>query len=173
MEGWSDPLSAKDLRALREADRVLFRWYFGRTQDEPEQVSGIRASKTIEGDPWKNEVTYEVPVPSQLHQYGEHIDRPSASAWIGSAQYHPEWQTIARAILKVGYRLSLLWLRGNNTPALKKAGMVTDELALRVLRGDDPRDDGALHKCLDVLTFRIDSQTGPDNTARMIRDGRF
>lgn len=168
MEDWSQPLSPKDIRALREADDVLFRW--------DRRVSRIIASADIGGETRYAQIEYRIDVPSTLHLDSDDVDRPIACACVVAAQYRPEWQTIMRHILRPGDRLQLEWCRGSGSPKtwldqdfnarmlFAHGGVVSDFLNLKVARGE-----GKLRR---VLTLRIDDRTVPnDSTARMIRDG--
>jgi len=68
-------------------------------------------------------------------------------------------QTLVRQ-LREGSAFALVWTRGNQSPVLDDAGMVRDELRIRITRGAKSE------------TFIVAIEVGKDNTARMIRGAR-
>lgn len=73
------------------------------------------------------------------------------------SRFDPDWQTIARTITP-GCTLSLRWTAHNQSPVLDDAGLVRDEVRIRV-----EKPNGKAHQ------FLVAVQVGPDNSARMVR----
>jgi hypothetical protein len=61
-------------------------------------------------------------------------------------------------LLRIGDVITLQWTADNNTENIRQVGFHADYLTLSARRASGR-----------VLTFHVDSSTGPDNTARMIR----
>jgi hypothetical protein len=148
-------LDAQDIRALRDANYAVC--FYHRTAGEPGRVRAIREDRS---GPFNGSTEREITVPSRIAAY----DRETLGDVATLDAYHMEhspqqsdkWQTIA-GLLRPGDVLSLLWWRGNNSPALDAAGYVRDELRIQVQRGKRR------------LTFMLAVSNGPANSARLVR----
>lgn len=145
------PLTKGDVLALRGADTICF--------DHNKGVSYIRAILR-ESDTVPFEQTRKVYCDMILTDYAARKiakDTMACYVYMSSSQYDHELQTIL-GLLKVGDCLTLHWQRGAlNSEVVKSVDFVGDKLSLIIQRGEKR------------LTFHIDQQLGPDNTARMIK----
>lgn len=142
-------LTAHDTRALRHADALCF-------DHHPDGTGAIRAIMRAENSDTGFEQTHTIPVTSRVENYGP--SRDAYKAWHGFiyAKSSHEAQTLIRH-MRVGKRVHLRWTSDNASPVLVDAGVVRDELRIRI--GDDKHAD----------TYLVAVQVGLDNTARMVR----
>jgi hypothetical protein len=154
------PLDKIQLAALRQADSVVFR----HTAEHGATIEATKAAPPATArNPFPREVTVDIPCESAFREYrpGASISRPAYTGFdmIQSAQYCPEWLTIAR-LLQPGDALTLRWERNAwCSPALGEAGFIGDRLMLEARRGKH------------CLTFHVRSYIGPDSLTRMVRIG--
>ena len=80
----------------------------------------------------------------------------SGFCYICSAQYDLAFQTTLK-MLRPGDGLTLHWVANNDTENMRDAGFVSDQLFLTVSRKSR------------TYTFHVDTVTGLDNTARMVK----
>jgi hypothetical protein len=165
------PLTTEDIAALRSADSIVFQYYKG--------CGSIRAILRRWGEPvytktqqrlFPNSDTMdrerEICTDTNMFDYGV---RDGSQGWnsgsepnaygfhmIHSAKFNASWTTIA-ALLRKGDVITLQWAANNDTDAQHEHGVVTDDLHLVIQRGDKR------------MTFFITSQTGPDNSARLVQ----
>lgn len=142
-------LTAHDTRALRHADAITFHHFADGT-------ASIRATMRADRSPSGFEQQHVIPVISRVENYGQSRDGYLAYFGFTYATYDDLAQTLIRH-MKVGKRVRLHWTADNASPVTVNAGVVRDELKIRI--GDDTRAD----------TFLVAVQVGLDNTARMIR----
>ena len=147
------PLTAMDLRALREADVIVM-------SHTPDGQGNIRCLKTLaKPTPWEKEAVYSIDVLSWLHTCS-YSPNPYTNACtsFGANEYNERWQTIAR-LLKVGDTVSLLWSADNNNGYLDDAQLHNHELDIEIHRKGQAKP----------LRIYIDHRIGPANSASMIR----
>lgn len=148
----TEGLTRQDVRALQHADSLCF--------DHTGVGTGrIRAIRRAENSSTGFEETHIVAAEhSRVHTYGPESNTDlKAFSMIHSAQYSDIGRTLVRH-MREGARFSLEWSRDNSSPVLDKAGLVRDELRVRV--------QGKNSKVADV--FLIEVRVGLDNTARMV-----
>lgn len=140
-------LTSLDIAALKKADSVGFRRDYrdGKTTIEATK----NAPKPSPSNPFPQESRHEIETTSGLSSYfhmtKDELTHPAAFAtskdlwkawhWISSARFCDEWQGIAYSLRK-GDSISLEWVACNNSQTISKAGLVLDELKIRVERGD-------------------------------------
>lgn len=150
------PLDATQVRALRHADKVIFRL----TKDGTSWLEATRdAQHTADGF----EQTIRIPVATNLQDFGAEHYSVDADGYTGfhmssSAQYDDHTRTLVHGVLRTGDEVTLRWVRGNNNEAGRGIGWHRDELRLVIQRGSLKRRQSHL-----VAVY-----VGPDNTARMI-----
>lgn len=137
-------LTARDTRALRHADAICF------------DHDSIRAILRAENSGTGFEQTHVIPVISTVDNYHGSFDDYACFFTYLHAKYDHQAQTIIRR-LRVGKRVRLQWVANNQSPVLNRAGLVRDELRLRV--GDDKSAD----------TFLVGVQVQENNLSRMVR----
>jgi len=142
-------LTAQDVRALRNADALVF-------IHTGEDTGGIRAVKRAENSATGFEQHHLITARrSTVETYAhpaEHIRASFVEMW---PQTTLHIQTLLRA-MRTGQQFTLKWTRGNQSPVLDAAGLVRDELRVRVGTDDKPAQE-----------FLVAVQVGLDNTARM------
>jgi hypothetical protein len=145
-------LTKQDVRALQHADSICF--------DHTGVGTGrIRAIRRAENSSTGFEETHYIEAHhSSVTTYGIGAENYTAFSMFQSAKYSDMARTIVRH-LREGSRFSLEWIADNSSPITKGAGLVRDELRIRV--------QGKNAKVADV--FLIDVFIGYDNTARMVR----
>jgi hypothetical protein len=137
-------LTARDTRALRHADAITF------------DKTSIRAILRAENSGTGFEQTHIIPVVATVDNYhGSHDDYACFFMFL-HAKYDHQAQTLIRR-LRVGKRVRLQWVANNQSPVLNRAGLVRDELRLRV--GDDTSAE----------TYLVGVQVGENNLTRMVR----
>lgn len=164
-------LTADDVKALRQAEKVVFRMTQGQATieaglgdmlAEPRAYTGAqrRVFPELSTGSSDRERTIEVSgsVRGSVEGGFDSLAAHTGFAMLHTAQYTPTWTTIA-SLLRVGDALMLVFDGDAHTDEnLRKARMHGDVLRLRVRRPNGR-----------VLTFDVASSTGPDNTARMVR----
>lgn len=147
-------LTEQDVRALKHADALCF--------DHLRDGTGrIRAILRAENSPTGFEQTHEILAhSSRVEDYERtpHDGGHTAFAMLMSAKYNDRAQTIARHLRKGG-QFTLHWVRDNNSPVTREAGIVVDFLDVRIA--------SRTGSAVDV--FRVDTYIGYDNTARMVK----
>lgn len=152
-------LSSDDVKALRAADRIIFRMESG---SAPSSIEAVKCGSDAFGATERQRI---IGARTRLGvwgdgAYGRTPDNASAYrafAMIHTPQLSEEWRTIA-ALIRAGDELTLEWQRGAaESQVIRSAGLIGDMLRLIISRGD--RD----------MTFLVDVSVGRDNTARMIR----
>ena len=123
-----------DIAALRKADRISFL-----REDSGTRISMVKkAGDPTEANPFPQDVHYNVACDARIADYtgsmwGRQHDCYRAACHTTSAQLDEEWQTVA-SLLKPGDELTLAWVAGNDSPALREKGVIIDELRLNVSR---------------------------------------
>ena len=156
-------LTKRDLQALRAADSVSF--YV------TDRSASIVCTKRVRnpGPFDDSDKRYSIgPVDYAIHAYSGdgasgNVDA-TCFAWVSTAQMDPEWRTVV-ASLRVSDAVSLAWVANNDSEVTRNAGLHSDFVRLvarRLTRSGKGRE----------YHWRVDSQTGPNNSARMIRDIR-
>lgn len=172
-------ITAEDLAALRSADSITFHLFrdtfyirchvrgdWGGTPriwTVKEQHLFPTTDSIMSGD---RERRIDVAGTCTGYGYGEDGDRQGAWSYsnsttafvsLSSAQYDDEWNTI-KGLLKVGDVLTLIFRAdAHSAPVHHAAGFHGDVCQLAIVRGNRK------------MTFRLDTRTSLDNTARMIR----
>lgn len=144
-------LTKQDVRALAHADALCF--------DHTEIGTGrIRAILRAEHSLTGFEQTHVIDaVASSVENYGAETAEWRAFHMILSAQHDDLARTLIRH-LREGSRFVLRWTRDNASPITREAGVVRDELRIRV--------QGKNAKVAD--TFLVAVFIGKDNSARMV-----
>jgi len=155
------PLTTEDVRALRRATDLCFD--HGSSVETSSQ-SRIRAISGGRGGP-RPEQTYVVPVEgNRVRDYTPTPNRDGLAYdcfnMAMNCQHMPEIRTMVHLIQK-GDRLGFSWTRGNSSPVTIEAGIVVDHLDVEVVKPSGK-----------VLTFRVGTYIGRDNSARMVRPRR-
>jgi len=166
-----------DIAALRNADSVTFHHFDGRSLIRA-HIRWIRdstpvytaAQQRMYPSPDQHngrERSREIATDAKLHGYKADGcdawhggDSPKASAFHMEFSMTAELRTIAE-LLHADDILTLEWTANNDNENNKSVGWHRDELRLIVRRG------------ARVMTFLIDVYVGPDNSARMIRQGGY
>lgn len=159
-------LTADDVKALRQADRVCF--YFVRS--EGSTIKAVKeVKKTGPFDDRTREHEFRVATAfNGKHENGDRVDVTNAHCFAMAYGWCEEWATIA-AFVKVGDELRLNWYAdgaGNQytegatvAPGKHESGaeIHPDKLTLRIQRGEKR------------FAFLVAVSICPANTARMIR----
>ena len=173
------PLTAEDVKALKKAEKIIFRYYQGNATIEA-SLDGSRFSgesdtriftaaqqmiyPRTDGSMNADRVRIihveggvsAYTVHSSLRRGGE---GSQAFAWFPSAQYSDRWWTIS-SLLRVGDTLSLAFeADGYSNGITREAGVHADTLTLRIRRQGAQRD----------LVLLVDVSVCYDNSARMVR----
>ncbi len=93
---------------------------------------------------------------SGVSGYDEPVNHENAACFLAKSASGEPWRT-AVGLVRVGDRLKLRWVAGNNNHYLDNAGLFMDELYLVARRGQRE------------LWFALARTVCADNTARMIR----
>lgn len=145
------PLSAEDVKALRNATMVAF-----------DHVSNgehrLRAIIEKRNGVFETRGELKIPARSYITKYDDQREYNAAYALIQSAQFNDEWRTVAKT-LRAGDVLSMEW-RANSNGYVRDAGLNLDELMLHVYR-ENKR----------VGSYLLVVSVCPDNSARMITYG--
>jgi hypothetical protein len=169
------PLSRDDITAMRSADDISFHQYDGEAfirahlRGHGEQrIFTVREQKLFTTADHSSERLRHIPVQSSAFGYGYNTsgtggwnstNNPGYSAFAMTSTIGNVLRTIL-VLLKVDDILTLNWVADNNTEVIREANLHTDQLEIRVTRGDK------------FYVFLVKVQTGKDNSARMIkRDG--
>lgn len=144
-------LTKQDVRALAHADSLCF-------DHTGEGTGRIRAILRADRSSTGYEQTHEIPARmSSVENYGTEDGDWRAFHMILSARHDDLAQTLIRH-LREGSRFVLRWTRDNASPITREAGVVRDELRIRV--------QGKNAKVAD--TFLVAVFIGKDNSARMV-----
>ncbi len=147
-------ISAIDLKAIRNADRVSFHWHGNGYH--------IHAHKERENTRDGYEQTIRILVNGSVSQWSDgqwgktDNNIAAAFAWLPTPSQSLNWKTTIAAI-KPGDVLTLRFHAGANSQNLTDAGLYRDFLDLEAQRGDK------------TFSWRIDESVCPDNSARMCR----
>jgi hypothetical protein len=150
-------LTAHDTRALRHADAIVLQHIRDEHGERGELVAILDAEHSATGYEQRHIIPCEL---SSIRNYGSDDDGPfTASHVMMYARTSAEAHTLTRQILRTGTRVALQWTRSNQSPVLTDAGVVRDELRIRVqARGAS-----------QAFTYLVAVLVGKDNSARMIR----
>lgn len=147
-------LTSSLLTKMRQARTITFHM----TQDlEGHRTSEIRLHPEDLGD--SSHITVECG--TSFVDYGEPLRvhyKLSGYHHAGTPSVTPHLRTLLWEVLRADDVLTLRWVRGNNNDNNRSVRWQTDDLYLVVTRRKAR------------LTFLLARQTGPDNTARMIRE---
>ncbi len=155
----SQSLNSLDIRALRDADSVVFR----HSEAGQPVIECIR--RLAKPTPWETESRYCINVTSRIHQnfsrgVARSVKRTKAVHIEMHAQYNEKWKTIVGS-LKAGDVLGLDWRMDCHTNGyLEKAGLHGDVLELVAMR------EGS--KNTKKLLWEAGSSVCAENSARMI-----
>lgn len=142
-------LTAHDARAIKSADALCF----DRNKDGSGQIRAIRRAENSSSG---FEETHTVETDRcGVNNYGTG-SVSNAFAMIVSAQRDDVARTLVRH-MRAGSKVALVWTRGNASPVTDNAGLVRDELRVKVQNG----------KTCD--TFLVQVYIGLDNSARMVQ----
>ena len=162
-------LSRQDIAALRKADDVCFY----RRKGE----SYIRAMKRVtqaekDKDPWADDKEHRISCGTDFHNYGNEFDSNDWNAFemVHGAGVSRQWATIA-GFLRPLDQLTLMWIANNNSQIIEEKQLHHDMLRLHVLRRTKGRHGS--HGKTKNFVFHVSSSITPNNTARMIRHGRW
>lgn len=141
-------LTSLDLKALRDADKVVFK----RRRDG---TAFIRCIKEVNRrSPWEdNERVHEIPVRAEVRNARSDVE----AFQMLYGRHDEEWQTIA-SLLRAGDQLELeFWADSHTNGYCEEANLHADSLRLHVRRGEKR------------LVFLLSVAVCADNLARMIR----
>jgi len=146
LESKSQGLTKMDIKALRQADTIVF---------EKNNIVGI---KEIKNDPFDTEQRYAVPVEHNIETYGRDIKVRNVFYMINWAKGNVVWQTISK-MLKTGDEIILDWKIGwGDSDLLLKAGITEDALYLHIKRKGEIK-----------YSFLVGTQTGRKKNDGMLR----
>lgn len=152
-------LDTQNLRALRSADRIIFRTYAGQST-----VEAIRDGRNTP-DGFEQSVT--VSAGEVITDYGASHSQQSATGYSAFHMEHsPEFNPVIRTVLRhlrTGDELTLHWVRDNNSETHTTAGLHHDELHL-IVRSRKARN-GKGH----TDEYLIEAAVRQDNSARLVR----
>jgi hypothetical protein len=171
-------LGADAVAALRAADSLSFHVHDGHASIRAYRERGSEGIYTAREQrlfPNARDFAWsrfrEIEAEFAAHGYGEGSGISWSTGWgegapglaaytsISGTDYADgTWPTVANA-LRVGDTLTLSWVADNNSDVIRDAGLHTDRLTLCVTRGEGGKR----------YAFHVREQTGPDNSARMIR----
>jgi hypothetical protein len=150
-------LTTETVKALRNADDVSF--HFREGTDRPN--AWIHATKRIKRTDGFGDDERSIDI-TAVHKFtiyessGSSGRRMPTEAFgsIGSAQFDPQWVTVAK-LLKAGDRLYLHWTGGDVNRGLKELGWTVIHLDVEIARpvGKSGREDR--------LVFRVDTRIVP------------
>lgn len=152
------PLTAEQAKSIRDADSVCF----DHTPAEDAATTGnahgvIRAITEGHRHGATGQITVSIPIEvSRVQDFGRSEGPYTGFDMIGTATYDRNWRTVCRQI-KAGSRIGLVWTRNNSSPLTEQAGIVVDMLDIEVQNGNV------------CSTYRLRTQVGLDNSARMVR----
>lgn len=145
-------LTSSLLTQMRQADRITF--HLAQHED------GSRESQ-IRLHPDEEVGHFTVPCDTAFVDYGEPFRvhyRLSGYHMVHHPHMAEHIRTLVWEILRADDWLTLKWVRSNNNENTRSVRWQTDQLYLTITRRKQR------------LSFLIATQTGPDNTARMIRE---
>lgn len=147
----NNPLEASQVKALRNADSILYRYSVA------EDLCVLECMKKVDvGDGFGDrELRVEIPVSPQFTQYEEFNDglrrEITNACWIfSSARFIPQLVT-ALSLLRKEDRIQIHVIAGNSNGVTNEADLVTDEIYLKVHRSVNGNGT--------VLTFLLDTIT--------------
>lgn len=141
-------LTEKDVRALNEASRIVFRYS---SETEISQIECIKENSSI-----VTPQIHIIPVRNRLTLYSSDVDIVEGCYINDSAEYDPVLRTIFHNI-KVGDILKLHWIADNNSNNIRKNNLHADELQIQIIRDHTP------------LLFNLAYSVCYDNSVRMIK----
>jgi hypothetical protein len=148
-------ITAQDTRALRSADKIVYRRYNGQdtieaTRDGAKTADGFDQSHTVYVGGMVQDYERQDGWPAGRREY-------QCFEMCHSAQYSNVNKSALARIAK-GDRVALVWTAGNNNDLVRDANLHVDMLTLSITKPNGKRE----HYLLDVSVSR-------DNTARMVR----
>lgn len=148
------PLESHHIRALRNADQIVFRHHDG--QSTVEAIRAARNSRTGFDE------AVVIFAESAFTDYGANYLRGEPDSYEAfhmehAAKFNPAVVTVLRH-LRAGDVLRLRWTLDNNTDTIRRADLHQDELFVEVRRSERRID-----------AYMIESAVRLDNSARMIR----
>lgn len=147
-------LTTQDARALRNADSICF-------DHLPDGTGRIRAILRADHSSTGYEQVHIITAESSRiddYQPEPHSGTYTGFAMAMSAKYDPTTVTIVRH-LRAGSKFALIWVRDNNSPITREAGIVVDELRIRIQQRNAKTAD----------EFNVDTRVSLDNSARMVQ----
>ena len=152
------PLTTDDIKALRQATSVTFHFTAVGQGDDGTTVTARRDTKdSVFGDSTAErrfdteKAAFTLHGPQRSSRGG-----PAKAVCNFNAEHNDLWNTVV-ADLRVGDKLTPLWVANNDTEILKEAELHNDEFYLKVNRGDKTK------------TYWLDARITPDgSTAAMI-----
>lgn len=169
-------LTSDDLKALRQADKIVLRHFKGEggieayldggwDRDNPRILTPAQQRLFPETRDWDRDRGRTITVASTVASYREDSLRRAEGAqvsgfhMVSSAQYSDTWRTLAQ-MLRVGDEVQINFIgNGSSNGYTKKAGLHADEVRLRIKRKGQDRD----------LVFLVSTSVCEDNTARMVK----
>lgn len=170
----TEPLTADDVAALREADQVGFHYFEGKSY----LVAYFRGNRPATARLWNlfptqehgTERSRKIDTDARVRGYNERTDT-DWTTWTADPDDHAvtcfhlqyggrsdeTWQTIA-GLLRAGDTLALHWEADDNSSNIRAAELHSDTLHLRVT---SPKGKARM--------FLVVRNVSPDNSARMIR----
>lgn len=145
-------ITAEQLKALRNADTIVFRY-------SPEATT-IEAVRSVDPSDGYGERDLRVSIPVEdavVTNYacqnpvdGSLFRTVSSAAWVlGASQYNATVSTFLRQILRKGDRIRPVFVAGNDSAAVRDAKLTVDELHVNLDRGQGR-----------ALTFSLDHWVG-------------
>lgn len=152
----NNPITSEALRALRHADTIVFRLNDGQATIE----ASIDARNSRDGFEHTS-VSYVAHDVTDYERGRSDVPmserRYSGFVYMGSAKFDQVTQTLLTRIAK-GDTVTLAWRYGNGVPVLRDVGYRTDDLRVLITKPSGR-----------VETYLVESSTGPDNSARMVK----
>lgn len=164
-QSMAQPLTADDVKAMRQATSLSFRGYPGESRisafldeaDEPR--SGDPKRRIFPDTSFTGARVRHVFVEGSVDTYRSDMAATSGVTSITSGRYNREWATVA-SLLKAGDTLALRFVGDRfGNQVTRAARLYPDTLSLEVTRRTGER-----------LTFLLAVQVSPDNSAKMVRE---
>jgi hypothetical protein len=150
-------ITAQDRRAMRSADTLVLQLYKG----EASIRCIMRADRSATGFEQEHRISCDYTMRDLRRPASGVKVNYVASHYAGSVNYHSDSNRPLHTIMRrmaVGSRVTLDWVRSNQSPVLDDAHMVRDELRLTIVGAKGGTE-----------SFLVAISVGLDNSARMIR----
>ena len=145
-------LDASEIRALRNADKLIFSTHDGRTE--------IRAVMDQDNSPTGFEQARAIPCAVSVVDYADGLLTDGGISAFHMESYARDDEIVSTFVrgMRKGDALELIWRRNNNNDNLRSVEYSLDELHVVVIKPSGQRN-----------RYLVKVSVGPDNSARMIK----